>query len=137
MTSDNAPNQANSEFSPPANDTNLLPDGVTYCNFADFSKIRLTVAEIVAADPHPNADHLLKLQLRLGERQKPICAGIRAYYAPEKLVGLRIIVVDNLEPRSLRGETSNGMLLAAHGPDGSISLVTVDNPAFPTGGAVS
>lgn len=114
-----------------------LPEGVTYCTFADFSKIRLTVAEIVQAEPHPNADKLIKLQLRLGERKKQICAGIRAYYQPEDLVGRRIIVVDNLEPRTLRGEVSEGMLLAAHGPDNTISLVTLDNPAFPSGGQVS
>ncbi len=114
-----------------------LPEGVAYCNFDDFAKIRLSVAEIVQAEAHPNADKLIKLQIRLGERQKQICAGIRAYFTPESLVGKRIIVVDNLEPRKLRGEISEGMLLAAHGPDNTISLVTVDNPDFPTGGQVS
>ncbi len=114
-----------------------LPEGVVHCNFDDFSKIRLTVAEIVRAEAHPRADKLIRLQIRLGDREKQICAGIRAYYSPEELVGRRIVVVDNLEPRTLRGEVSNGMLLAAHGPDGSISLVTVDKPDFPTGGQVS
>ncbi len=137
MSSDNAPNPETGSQAAPSVDPNLLPEGVTYCNFADFSKIRLTVAEIVEAVPHPKADKLIKMQIRLGERNKQICAGIRAYYTPEQLVGRRIIVVDNLEPRTLRGETSNGMLLAAHGPNDTISLVTLDNPAFPTGGAVS
>ncbi|MCC8189633.1 MAG: methionine--tRNA ligase subunit beta [Planctomycetes bacterium] len=114
-----------------------LPEGVTFCTYDDFTKIRLTVAEIVAAEAHPKADKLLKIQIRLGDREKQICAGIRAYYQPEQLVGRRIVVVDNLEPRTLRGEVSNGMLLAAHGPDGSIALVTVDNPDFPSGGQVS
>ena len=114
-----------------------LPEGVTYCNFDDFSKIRLTVAEIIRAEPHPKADRLIKLQVRLGDREKQICAGIRGYYQPEELVGRRIVVVDNLEPRKLRGEVSNGMLLAAHGPDDSISLVTLDKPDFPSGGQVS
>ncbi len=114
-----------------------LPEGVAFCNFDDFSKIRLTVAEIIRAEPHPKADKLIKLQIRLGDREKQICAGIRAYYQPEDLVGRRIVVVDNLEPRKLRGELSNGMLLAAHGPDDTISLVTLDNPAFPSGGQVS
>ena len=114
-----------------------LPEGVTYCNFDDFSKIRLTVAEIIKAEAHPKADKLIKLQVRLGDREKQICAGIRAYYQPEELVGRRIIVVDNLEPRTLRGEISNGMLLAAHGPDDTISLVTLDKPDFPSGGQVS
>lgn len=114
-----------------------LPEGVTLCGFEDFAKIRLTAAEIVKAEPHPKADRLLKLWIRLGDREKQICAGIRAYYAPESLIGKRIVVVDNLEPRKLRGEVSEGMLLAAHGPDDSISLVTLDNPGFPTGGQVS
>ena len=114
-----------------------LPEGVTYCTFDDFSKIRLTVAEVIEAEPHPKADKLIKVQLRLGDRTKQICAGIRAYYDPASLVGKRIIVVDNLEPRTLRGEVSEGMLLAAHGPNDTISLVTVDNPAFPSGGKVS
>ena len=114
-----------------------LPEGVTYCNFDDFSKIRLTVAEIIAAEAHPKADKLIKLQIRLGDREKQICAGIRAYYQPEDLIGKRLIVVDNLEPRKLRGEVSNGMLLAAHGPDDTIALVTLDKPDFPSGGQVS
>lgn len=114
-----------------------LPEGVAYCTFDDFSKIHLTVAEIVKAEPHPNADKLIKLQIRLGDRQKQICAGIRAWYAPEALVGKRIVVVDNLEPRKLRGEVSEGMLLAAHGPNDTVTLVTLDDPAFPSGGRVS
>ena len=114
-----------------------LPEGVAYCTFDDFSRIRLTVAEIVAAEPHPNADKLVKMRIRLGDREKQICAGIRAWYAPEALAGKRIVVVDNLEPRKLRGEISEGMLLAAHGPDGAVTLVTLDDPAFPSGGRVS
>lgn len=114
-----------------------LPEGVGYCTFADFEKVRLTAAEIIAAEPHPAADRLLKLQIRLGDREKQICAGIRGSYEPEDLIGKRIVVVDNLEPRKLRGEISNGMLLAAHAPDGSIALVTLDKPGFPTGGKVS
>lgn len=121
----------------PQIDRNLLPEGVAYCNFDDFAKIRLTAAEIVQAEPHPNADKLLRLQIRLGDRQKQICAGIRAFYAPEDLIGKRIIVVDNLEPRKLRGEVSNGMLLAVRGPNDTLSLVTLDKPDFPTGGQVS
>ena len=114
-----------------------LPEGVSLCTFDDFARIRLTVAEIIRAEPHPNADKLVKLQIRLGERVKQICAGIRAYYRPEELLGKRIVVVDNLEPRKLRGETSEGMLLAVRGPQDTLSLVTLDKPDFPSGGQVS
>ncbi len=137
MTEPEAAAPAAPQPAPAADVPAPLPEGVTYCNFDDFSKIRLTVAEIVKAEPHPKADKLIKIQIRLGDREKQICAGIRAYYEPEQLIGRRIVVVDNLEPRKLRGELSNGMLLAAHGPDNTISLVTLDNPNFPTGGQVS
>ncbi|MDR1520390.1 MAG: methionine--tRNA ligase subunit beta [Planctomycetota bacterium] len=115
----------------------ILPEGVAFCSFDDFAKIRLAAAEIVQAEPHPNGDKLLKLQIRLGDRVKQICAGIRAYYRPEDLIGKRVVVVDNLEPRKLRGEMSNGMLLAVRGPEDTLSLVTLDKPDFPTGGQVS
>ena len=137
MTEPTAPAAGENASPAPAPETPALPEGVTFCTFDDFAKIRLTVAEIIAAEPHPKADKLIKIQIRLGERTKQICAGIRAYYSPEELIGRRIVVVDNLEPRKLRGEMSNGMLLAAHGPNDAISLVTLDKPDFPTGGQVS
>ena len=114
-----------------------LPEGVSLCTFDDFARIRLTVAEIIRAEPHPHADKLIKLQIRLGERAKQICAGIKDYYRPEELLGKRIVVVDNLAPRKLRGERSDGMLLAVRGPGDTLSLVTLDKPDFPTGGQVS
>ena len=86
-------------------------DTITY---DDFVKIDLRVATIVEAEAHPNADRLLKLQLDLGPLgPRQICAGVRAFYDPTELVGRQIIVVANLAPRKIRGEESNGMLLAA------------------------
>ena len=79
----------------------------------DFLKLDLRVATIIDAQPHPNADKLVKLQIDLGFEQRQICAGIRQYYQPEQLVGKQIIVVANLKPIRLRGEESNGMLMAA------------------------
>jgi len=81
--------------------------------FDDFMKLDLRVATVVAAEAHPNADRLLKLQVDLGGEQRQICAGVKAYYEPEALVGRQIVVVANLAPRKIRGEESNGMLLAA------------------------
>ncbi|MBI1336801.1 MAG: methionine--tRNA ligase subunit beta [Phycisphaera sp.] len=86
--------------------------------FDDFAKIDLRVAKVLAAEPHPNADRLLKLQIQIGEEQRQICAGIKQYYTPEEMVGKNIIVVANLAPRTIRGEVSNGMLLAATHKDG-------------------
>ncbi len=86
--------------------------------FDDFARLDLRVATILRAEPHPNADRLLKLQIDLNGEQRQICAGIRAYCEPETLVGRQIVVVANLAPRKIRGEQSNGMLLAASVTDG-------------------
>jgi methionyl-tRNA synthetase len=82
--------------------------------FEDFAKVDLRVAKVVHAEPHPNADRLLKLQLDDGSgTPRQICAGIKGYYTPEQLIGKHIVIVANLEPRTIRGEESRGMLLAA------------------------
>lgn len=82
--------------------------------FDDFAKIDFRVAMITEAEPHPNADKLLKLQVDDGSgKPRQICAGIRAQYSPEDLVGKQVVIVANLAPRNLRGEESRGMLLAA------------------------
>ncbi len=80
----------------------------------DFAKVDLRVAKIVEAENHPNADRLLKLQLDDGSGEpRQICAGIKGHYEPADLVGRHIVIVANLEPRTIRGEESRGMLLAA------------------------
>lgn len=82
--------------------------------YDDFAKIDLRVATIVAAEVHPKADRLFKLQLDDGSGSpRQVCAGIRGHYEAADLVGRQIILVANLEPRVIRGEMSNGMLLAA------------------------
>ncbi len=81
--------------------------------FDDFAKLELRVATILDCKPHGNADKLLVLQVDLGGEKRQICAGLRAHYQPEQLVGKQIIVVANLAPRTMRGEISQGMLLAA------------------------
>ncbi len=101
--------------------------------FDDFVKIDLRVATIKEAQAHPNADRLLKLQIDLGEETRQICAGIKSHYTPEELVGKQIIVVANLAPRKIRGEESNGMLLAASalGEEDEVTDVILLNPGKP------
>jgi methionine--tRNA ligase beta chain len=87
--------------------------------YDDFAKLDLRVATVLSAEAHPNADRLLKLQVDLGDQQRQICAGIRAYYdPPSSLVGKQIVILANLQPRTIRGETSDGMLLAASAQEG-------------------
>lgn len=93
----------------------------------DFAKCELVVAEVLEADRVKGADRLLKLQVNVGDEQRQIIAGIAQHYTPEEMVGRRIIVVKNLKPAKLRGELSQGMLLAASTPDGRLEIVSVSS----------
>ncbi len=90
--------------------------------YDDFAKIELRIATVLAARPHPNADKLILLQIKVDEEEKQIVAGIRLHYTPEQLVGRQIVVVNNLQEAMLRGEESHGMLLAASDAAGVVLL---------------
>ncbi|HLS90861.1 MAG TPA: methionine--tRNA ligase subunit beta, partial [Limnochordia bacterium] len=90
---------------------------------------------VVAADKIEGADKLLKLQVDLGDEKRQIVAGIAQHYQPEELVGKTIVVVANLKPAKLRGEISEGMLLAATDDSGRLSLVTLEHD-LPAGSVV-
>lgn len=100
-------------------------------NIAHFAQVELRTAKIIEAKPHPNADKLMVLQVDVGDETKQIVAGIRQHYSPEDLVGKCIVVVNNLEPAKLRGEDSNGMLLAATAEDGGVVLLQPERPLGP------
>jgi len=107
--------QATTDTSKPAS---TEPAGKPEITFDDFAKVDLRIAKIIQAEPHPNADRLLKLQLDDGSGiPRQICAGIREQYSPEDLVGKSIVIAANLAPRKIRGEESRGMLLAASNAD--------------------
>ena len=102
-------------------------------NYDDFAKLDLRVATVLECKPHPNADKLLVLQIELsnGERRQ-ICAGLRLFYEPEQLVGKQIVVVANLAPRMMRGEISNGMLIASTDiPTGRVVTVSPSEAVAP------
>ncbi len=109
-----------------------MADVITY---DDFAKLELRVAKVVEARPHPNAERLLLLQVDVGDQQKQIVAGIRQHYSPEQLVGKLIVIVNNLAPVMLRGETSNGMLLAATSGE-KVIVLTPDDPECVPGARV-
>ena len=108
---------------PPATDTGEQTPQIT---IDDFAKVELRVAQIVVAERIPKADKLLRLEVDLGEfGKRQILSGIAEWYAPEDLIGRRIVVITNLAPRKMRGLESHGMLLAAsHGEGGKPVLAT-------------
>ena len=91
----------------------------------DFAKVEMRVGEILSAEPIPKATKLLKLQVDIGTEIRQVCAGIAEYYQPEQLVGMKVVLVTNLQPRKLRGVESNGMIVAASvGEEGRPVLAT-------------
>lgn len=103
-------------------------------SYEDFQKLELKIAEIETVEPHPNADRLYILGLKVGEVRKKIVAGIRKFYTEEQLKGKKIVIINNLEPAVIRGVESQGMLLAAS-VEGQLSLVTPELP-IPDGAQV-
>ena len=108
-----------------------VPEGVAI-SIDDFAKVQLKTAKVLAVDKVEGTEKLLRLQLEVGSEKRQIVSGIAKFYKPEELVGKIIVIIANLKPAKIRGVESFGMLLAA-GTGDRLSLVTVDQPDFPSG----
>ncbi|MCD4825208.1 MAG: methionine--tRNA ligase subunit beta [Phycisphaerae bacterium] len=117
----------------PADEGSAKPAGKAIIEFDDFMKLDLRVGKVVEVAEHPNADRLLVLQVDMGSETRQLVAGIKAYYAPEALLGREIIVVANLAPRKMRGVESQGMLLAAATDEekSDVVILTTEKPVPP------
>ncbi|WP_454191926.1 methionine--tRNA ligase [Paenibacillus sp. Marseille-Q7038] len=105
------------------------PEGLPEIGIEDFAKVELRVAQVIACEPVKKADKLLKLQLDLGYEQRQVVSGIAKFYTPEEMVGRKVICVTNLKPVKLRGELSQGMILAAsHGDQLTLATVPENMP---------
>lgn len=93
----------------------------------DFSKTELRVAKITECEKVKKSNKLLKLQLKVGEETRQVVSGISKWYAPEDLIGKKVILVYNLKPARLCGIESQGMILAADAPDGSAQVIFADD----------
>lgn len=92
----------------------------------DFAKVELRIAKVIKAEKIEKADKLLKVTLALGKIQKQVVAGIAKYYEPHELIGKKVVFVANLKPAKLRGELSEGMILAASDDEGNLVLSGTD-----------
>jgi methionyl-tRNA synthetase len=109
--------------------TEELPELAPEISIDEFAKVELRVAQVVACEPIPKADKLLKLQLDLGFEVRQVVSGIAKFYKPDELIGRKVICVANLKPVKLRGELSQGMILAAsHGDQLTITTVPDSMP---------
>jgi methionyl-tRNA synthetase len=105
-----------------------MAETITY---ADFQKLDLVVGTVTSVEPHPNADKLYVLKVDLGEEtERQLVAGLKPYYTPEALAGRQIVVVANLEPATLRGMESQGMLLAGQTGD-VVAVLSPEKPLAP------
>jgi methionyl-tRNA synthetase len=106
---------------------------VNLISIDDFAKVDLRVGEVKSAEPVKGADKLLHLKVDLGEPEpRTIVAGIALAYTPEQLVGRKVVIVANLQPRKLRGLTSQGMIVAAS-IDGGVPILAGFHEDVPVG----
>jgi methionyl-tRNA synthetase len=121
---------------PPPGSPALPAAAGTVISFEEFKRLELVVGEIQEAVDHPKADKLLLLKIDLGSRGvRQMVAGIRGCYQPAQLVGRQVAVVANLAPAVIRGERSEGMILAAEGPGGVPVLLALDQ-RIPSGSKI-
>lgn len=96
-----------------------------YISIEDFMKLDIRIGKVVEVLDHPKADKLYVLRVDLGDEIRTLVAGIKPWYKKEELLGKYIVILTNLQPKTIRGVTSQGMLLAAD--DGkNVSILTVD-----------
>ncbi len=96
--------------------------------YDEFQKVELKTAKVLEAEKVEGTDRLLKLQIEVGDEKRQIVGGIAEFYEPKELIGKMIVIVSNLEPVTIRGIESNGMLLAAKkGKELSLIIIDSDN----------
>jgi methionine--tRNA ligase beta chain len=99
----------------------------------DFKRLDLRVGQILEADSIPGATRLLRVVVDLGEEKRTLVAGLAAYHAPQQLVGLKVVVLTNLEPATIRGVLSEGMMLDAGCRSGNDAALLTVNRDVPNG----
>lgn len=119
----------------PAKKPKGLPEPAPEVSIDEFFRLDLRVARIIEAERVEGSDKLMKLQVQVGDTDRQIVAGIAKQYAPEDLIGRQVVVVFNLKPAKLMGLDSQGMVMAADGPDGGAILLEPDKEA-PAGSRV-
>ena len=109
-------------------------ENITY---DEFKKLDLRIAEIRSAEEIPGADKIYKLSIDLGGETRELVAGLKLFYDQASLVGRKIVMLANLEPRTIRGIMSHGMLLAAGNEDKSSVVLLTPEKDIPSGAKVS
>ncbi len=122
-----------SPIEPPA------PEAVQFVTYDEFKKMDMRVGTVREVEAVEGADKLYRCQIDFGDKNsegmptlRQIVSGIREYFPdPNVLVGKQVLYIVNLEPRTIRGVVSSGMLMAVDGPDGQPVLMSPENPVLP------
>jgi tRNA-binding protein len=113
----------------------MVPDEQISITYDEFLKVHLKIGKVIHAESIPGMKKVFKVIVDIGNEQRELAVGAAAFFSPEPFVGRIVVVCTNLEPRRIGGVTSNGMLLAAEGPNGRPAFLTIDDDV-PVGSAV-
>jgi len=116
--------------------TNPVKNSKSMINYDDFAKLDIRIATILEAELVPKTDKLLKLKLQTGMDERTVVSGIAQSYSPENIIGKKVLLLANLEPRKIKGIESNGMILMAENENGELSFVSPEKD-FINGSSVS
>jgi methionyl-tRNA synthetase len=103
-----------------------------YVTYEQFKKMDMRVGQVLSVEPVEGTDKLLKFQIEFGDKQIQIVSGLKEFYPEyEKLIGKQLLYILNLEPRTIRGVESNGMLMAVDGKDGAPVFLIPETEVMP------
>ena len=103
--------------------------------YDDFDKCQSQLGLVLSCEEVPKSKKLLKFEIQIGSSKRQILSGIKQYYKPEELVGKRVMVLTNLQPREIAGMMSEGMILSAADEDGNLAVMTPER-FMPTGAEI-
>ena len=111
-----------------------LKDTIKY---EDFAKLDIRIGTILEAEKVPKTKKLMKLKIDTGLDVRTLVGGIAEHYKPEEVIGKKVVLLANLEPKKIRGITSHGMLLMAENPDGTLSFLIPEKEEIQNGSKIS
>jgi methionine--tRNA ligase beta chain len=100
-----------------------------YISFEEFSKVQLKIGKVVSAEKIPGMNKVFRAIIDIGGETRELAVGAAQFYHPEEFVGRTVVICTNLEPKKIGGIISQGMLLAADGPNGKPLFLTVSEEA--------
>lgn len=131
-----APETAKKEEQQPAEKEQVKKEGKPLITIDDFAKVELKVGEIIACEKVPKSSKLLHETVKFGDEIRSVVSGIAKHYTPEEMVGKKVVFVTNLEPRTVCGVLSEGMILAAEDETGKLALVVSDKADLNSGAEI-